>query len=275
LDEVRAIRKNFDAWIERGRADSKELRLLLRDYVNVLLDTGARPGKELLNLQWAQIELTMHPVITRTGVIDQTEGINEEIVSIKSNRTVYMRILTGKTSQKGGRMIVGRLPTVHALDAIAKRNYGKSLREQLITKSNDNVFAYREFINTKKDKTGRKEKLLKPTSFSKMFDEYLTQHNLLIDAATKKRRVFYSLRHTYATMALMHDKVAIHTLAKQMGTSVGMIERHYSHLDAVKAVHQLKGEESRQLIDAPVDVDERYKYVDMVAEKKKNSKSKA
>jgi hypothetical protein len=51
LDEVRAIRKNFDAWIERGRADSKELRLLLRDYVNVLLDTGARPGKELLDLQ--------------------------------------------------------------------------------------------------------------------------------------------------------------------------------------------------------------------------------
>ena len=35
-----------------------------------------------------------------------------------------------------------------------------------------------------------------------------------------------------------------------MGTSIAMIERHYSHLDAIKAVHQLRGEESRSLIEA-------------------------
>ena len=72
--------------------------------------------------------------------------------------------------------------------------------------------------------------------------------------------MLYSLRHTYATLALTHDKTEIHTLAKQMGTSVGMIEKHYSHLDAVKAVHQLRGDESRQLIEAVGDVDARYIY---------------
>ena len=51
LDEVRAIGANFDAWIERARADTKPIRQLLKDYVAVLLDTGARPGKELMNLQ--------------------------------------------------------------------------------------------------------------------------------------------------------------------------------------------------------------------------------
>ena len=39
-----------------------------------------------------------------------------------------------------------------------------------------------------------------------------------------------------------------------------MIEQHYSHLDAVKAVHQLRGEESRSLIEAAETVDEKYKF---------------
>jgi hypothetical protein len=34
----------------------------------------------------------------------------------------------------------------------------------------------------------------------------------------------------YATFALINDGMDIHALAIQMGTSIGMIERHYSHL---------------------------------------------
>lgn len=57
MNAVRALRANFQAWIQRGRDEqSKELRYLLRDYVEVLLDTGARPGDELLNLKWNQIQ---------------------------------------------------------------------------------------------------------------------------------------------------------------------------------------------------------------------------
>jgi integrase len=68
------------------------------------------------------------------------------------------------------------------------------------------------------------------------------------------------LRHTYATIALQIDNVEIHTLAVQMGTSVAMIEQHYSHLDAVKAVHQLRGQQSRQLMEAHGAIDERFKW---------------
>ena len=50
----------------------------------------------------------------------------------------------------------------------------------------------------------------------------------------------------------------IHTLAKQMGTSVLMIEKHYSHLKVVQAIDQLRGEETRRLIDAGGVVDEIY-----------------
>ncbi len=47
---------------------------------------------------------------------------------------------------------------------------------------------------------------------------------------TGQNRTLYSLRHPYATFALLDDGMDIHALAIQMGTSIGMIERHYSHL---------------------------------------------
>jgi integrase len=273
LKEIQALCNNFDAWIARGRADSIALRQLLRDYVMVLLDTGARPGKELLDLTWAQLELENFPTVQATGVMEVREegGEPEEIFAANLNRTVYMRIMTGKTSKKGGRTIVGRTPTARALEAISKRNYGRDLKGQLAKKIKDRVFMYEEYIDRKKDKTERKANLLPPTSFSKLFDAYLTEHNLLIDPATSKHRVFYSLRHTYATLALTHDKVSIHTLAKQMGTSVGMIERHYSHLDSVRAVQQLRGDESRQLIEATGAVDKLYQYTPPSTAKAKKS----
>ena len=51
-------------------------------------------------------------------------------------------------------------------------------------------------------------------------------------------RTLYSLRHTYDTRELLAG-TDIHTLARQMGTSVKMIERHYSKLTATMAAEQL------------------------------------
>ena len=52
----------------------------------------------------------------------------------------------------------------------------------------------------------------------------------LSDGTSSQNRTLYSFRHTYATFALLNDGMDIHTLAIQMGTSIAMIERHYSHL---------------------------------------------
>jgi len=49
----------------------------------------------------------------------------------------------------------------------------------------------------------------------------------------------YSLRHTYATLALLEAGTDIHTLSKQMGNSAAMIERHYSKLTATMAAAKL------------------------------------
>jgi integrase len=52
-------------------------------------------------------------------------------------------------------------------------------------------------------------------------------------------RTLYSLRHTYATLELLENGTDIHTLAKQMGNSAVMIERHYSKLTATMAADKL------------------------------------
>jgi integrase len=65
---------------------------------------------------------------------------------------------------------------------------------------------------------------------------------LIKDTATGQNRTLYSLRHTYATLELIENRSDLHTLAKQMGTSVGMIEKHYSHILLRKNAHQFADE---------------------------------
>ena len=67
--------------------------------------------------------------------------------------------------------------------------------------------------------------------------------NLMVRSSMRKdsgglNRTLYSLRHTYATFALASG-IDIHTLAKQLGTSVNMIERHYSKMTATMAAERL------------------------------------
>jgi integrase len=67
----------------------------------------------------------------------------------------------------------------------------------------------------------------------------LTYRGLLKDTAGSDRTL-YSLRHTYATMELLAG-TDIHTRARQMGTIVLMLERHYSKLTAKLAAGRLAG----------------------------------
>jgi hypothetical protein len=62
---------------------------------------------------------------------------------------------------------------------------------------------------------------------------------LLKDTATGQNRTLYLLRQTYAILDLTQNRMNLHTLAKQMGTSVGMIEKHYSKLTASMAADRL------------------------------------
>jgi len=83
----------------------------------------------------------------------------------------------------------------------------------------------------------RSSDLRRPYSFNGLFGRLLKACGLLKNTAGEARTL-YSLRHTYATMELLGG-TDIHTLARQMGTSVLMLERHYSKLTATLAAGQL------------------------------------
>jgi integrase len=98
LNEIQAVINNFDSWIERARNDhSKEMRQIMRDYVVMLIDTGARPGKELMNLKWKQIRFSMTPTLTHTGQKEFLDDGTEQDVKLPNlNRIVEMTV-SGKT----------------------------------------------------------------------------------------------------------------------------------------------------------------------------------
>ena len=74
--------------------------------------------------------------------------------------------------------------------------------------------------------------------------EILLEESGLLKDRHGDRRSLYSLRHTYATFALV-NRVDIHVLARQMGTSIGMIEKHYSHLIPSLSAEQLAGKKMK------------------------------
>ena len=75
------------------------------------------------------------------------------------------------------------------------------------------------------------------SNMENIFRNLMVRSNMRVDGGGQNRTL-YSLRHTYATFALARG-VDIHTLARQMGTSVGMIERHYSKLTPMMNAEKL------------------------------------
>ncbi len=82
----------------------------------------------------------------------------------------------------------------------------------------------------------------KPKDLHGCFELLLKDCNLLEDS-DGQNRTLYSIRHTYATIKLLEGK-DIYMIALQMGTSVGMIEKHYSHATALMNASNIVGDSS-------------------------------
>ena len=97
-----------------------------------------------MDLKWNQIAYEIKPTLEKTGVMsDGKEEEPEEIVLANLNKTVFLSV-SGKT---GRRDILGRLPTVKALERIALRNYKikKSVDDPIgeVALANNNDFVLR------------------------------------------------------------------------------------------------------------------------------------
>jgi integrase len=200
-EEVQRLREFMRGWVVyEGRNKNVEMRLLLRDYVELLVLTGIRHGTEAMRIRWRHCE--WH----------------------RDGSARYLRIwVSGKT---GERWLIAKNDAVSVLERLCQRDAvcaGKTL---------DAVFAARvdKLLFTFSDGT-------QPYHFNAAFSRLLGDCGLERDG-TGAKRTLYSLRHTYATLELLTG-TDIHTLARQMGTSVLMLERFYSKVNATKAAERL------------------------------------
>ncbi len=76
------------------------------------------------------------------------------------------------------------------------------------------------------------------SNFGKTFKKVLIDCGLLKDKDDQIRTI-YSLRHTYATFRLLKSELSYEKLASNMGTSVSMIEKHYSHVSNRQRANEL------------------------------------
>jgi integrase len=198
--EINQLKAAIPSWIGAALNERNEqTRYLISIYIELLLSTGIRHGTEAMPIRWKHL---------------QWHWIGDK---------KYLRIwVSGKT---GPRYLIAKTKLVERL-------------EELIEWQNLPFEGLNDVIDAKLDRlVFRLPCGDQPRNFENIFRGLMKFSGLLIDAGNK-RRTLYSLRHTYATFALA-DEVDIHTLARQMGTSVGMIERHYSKLTPMLSAEKL------------------------------------
>lgn len=201
-EEIDHLLVYMETWEGRGRlAVEREMRPLLRDYVEMLLLTGMRHGTEALGIDWRNIEWHTH------------EGKK------------YLRLwVSGKT---GGRWLIAKH---RALDVLKRLHHRQNDIKHI---------SFDELLKTRvTHKLFRFSNGYQPPSLNGTFRRLMRDSGLEKNSEGQTRTL-YSLRHTYATLELLENGTDIHTLAKQMGNSALMIERHYSKLTATMAAAKL------------------------------------
>jgi integrase len=193
-DEFCKLIRTLPSWIDKGgEGKSREMRDLLRGYVLILANITIRHGTEADNLRWKHITL------------------------FEEKGDVFLEMsVRGKT---GRRDIVCRSGTLMYLKRI--QGWCPDIADM----------SFEELVKAKPDlPVFRLPDGTASQNLRRTFKRLMIDTGLLTCAGTGQNRTLYSFRHTYATFALLNDGIDIHTLAIQMGTSIAMIERHYSPL---------------------------------------------
>ncbi len=187
------VRTILPTWITQGRTSkSKMMRELLRDYILVLANTGIRHGTEAYNLKWRHIGW-----------------------HIKDGERYLLLRVDGKTGERSAIARRGTETFLRRLQLRFPEFQSLSFDELLARRIDEYVFRLADGTRT--------------TNLNQPFEVLMRESGLAVGVSSETPRTLYSLRHMYATFMLM-DGTAIHDLARQMGTSVQMIEQHYSKI---------------------------------------------
>ena len=208
---LKTILIKMRSWIKQARQGNELMvRTVLYNYVLILANTGIRAGTEAMNMKWQHI------------------GFEE--VSGQRMLTLYVK---GKTQK--GRTIYVPSAVARFLDRI--KQLDKDLKQ----------FTFEELINKRVDRYVFRDETTTDenaqTRYGKVFSRFLQLENvnLLKDKDSDTERTLYSLRHFYATKMIVKGEVTETQLAKHMGTSPAMINKHYEHLKLRDVAYKFVG----------------------------------
>ncbi len=174
---------------------TRQIRELLYDYCEIAVNTGIRPGTEMENITWGDIEL-------------KTQG---------SKAQFFINVRKGKTTKHTGtRKIVCKKDVIGAIARLRDRFPLRVPSQPLFLLANGES----------------------TPQLGKAFEKVLQKLNL--KESPQGPRTLYSLRHTYITWQLLAG-TSMDVIAKQCGTSVAMIEQHYSHVKPEMFADALSG----------------------------------
>jgi len=181
-------------------------RTLLVNYVLILANTGIRVG-EARTLKWRDLRPLRGP---------EGSSVTNLALTVKG-KTGMREVVAGKSEVKG---YFGRILELRKLDL---ENPKSDIYEMKEVPPDSYVFCG---INGKPIESLKK-------SFATLIKEAGVEND-----SFGQRRSIYSLRHTYAT-ARLQEGVNHYILAKNMGTSVAMLEAFYGHTSNVTSVDEL------------------------------------
>jgi integrase len=196
-DEYRRLYRQMQHWITK--ADNEEWRYtreLLRDYVLILANSGIRVGEA--------------NKLREQDLIKFTDDVGREN---------YRFSVDGKT---GRREVVMRTNALPYIQRTLERNarWRSHWAEKGPSKANRRRKAERQdWLFPMADGS-------QIISLADQFDKVLNQIAMKQNADGENLSL-YSLRHFYAVQMLRRGKANIYDIAKNMGTSVEMIERYY------------------------------------------------
>jgi len=197
------LERIYDSEQKAHTKKTKQIRELLYDYCEIAVNTGIRPGTEMEAITWGDIELRRQ---------------NDKV-------QFFIHIRKGKTTKHTGtRKIVCKKDVIGALNRLRKRFPDRKATDVLMRLKNGETTSQlgKAFEKVLQMEKGEPTKKLKNSPMGP--------------------RTLYSLRHTYITWQLL-DGQSMDVIAKQCGTSVAMIEQHYSHVkpemfaDVLSGVH--------------------------------------
>ena len=204
-DELEVLMGSAKDFIKKGHTSrTREIREVLSIYVAFMAATGMRAGTEAEFLEWRHID-----------------------VEVRDGQPIlHFRLQKGK---RGARNFVAHHSCWLLLERL--RQLSPDLSSMTLEEVLKKRIAKRLF---------RLPDGSVPDNWNKPFRLWLEDTKLLNCPVTNKERSLYSLRHYYATQRLL-EGIPIHDLAEQMGTSVIMITKHYSHLTPLMKAKQFAG----------------------------------